>query len=86
MRCLIVGTDRLGSAPAILKEKFDIDEVIHWDGRKRPKCGLKNLSLIVVYTGFVNHSLMHKVKKMAKKNNIRTIYINRGLSELVSVS
>lgn len=86
MRCLIVGTDRLGSAPAILKEKFGIDEVIHWDGRKRPKCSLKNLSLIVVYTGFVNHSLMHKVKKMAKKNNIRTIYINRGLSELVSVS
>lgn len=86
MKCLIVGTDRLGAAPAILKEKFNIDEVIHWDGRKRSKCDIKNLSLIVVYTGFVNHALMHQVKKMAKKNDIRIIYINRGLSELINVS
>ena len=86
MRCLIVGTDRLGAAPAILKEKFNVEEFIHWDGRKKLKCNLQNLSLIVVYTGFVNHSLMQQVKKMAKKNNIKTIYVNRGLSELAHVS
>lgn len=86
MKCLIVGTDRLGAAPTILKEKFDVNEVIHWSGRKKPKCDLKNLDLIIVYTGFVNHSLMRNVKNMAKKNNIKTIYINRGLSELVNVS
>lgn len=86
MKCLIVGTDRLGSAPAILKEKFNVNEIVHWDGRKKPKCDLTNLDLIVVYTGFVNHALMKSVKKMAKKNKIRTIYINRGLSELINVS
>lgn len=86
MKCLIVGTDRLGSAPAILKKKFNVDEIVHWDGRKKPKCDLTNLDLIIVYTGFVNHALMKSVKKMAKKNKIRTIYINRGLSELINVS
>lgn len=84
MKCLIVGTDRLGSAPAILKEKFNVNEVVHWSGRKKPKCDMQNLDLIIVYTGFVNHSLMRNVKSMAKKNDIKTIYINRGLSELAN--
>ncbi len=86
MRCLIVGTDRLGAAPRTLKERFGVKEIIHWNGRKKPRCNIKNLSLILVYTGFINHTTVHKVKKMAKQHNIKTIYVHRGLSELVNAS
>ena len=34
MRCLVVGTDRLGAAPKILKNKFGVTEIIHWDARR----------------------------------------------------
>lgn len=82
MRCLVVGTDRLGSAPKILKQRFGVNEVIHWDGRKKPRCDLSNLSMILIYTGFVNHAAMQKAKKIAKQHNIKVVYIHRGLSEL----
>lgn len=82
MRCLIVGTDRLGAAPEILKNRFGVREFVHWDGRKSLKCDFRRLDLIVIYTGFVNHAAMRQVKKMAKKLDIRTVYVNRGLSEL----
>lgn len=82
MKCLIVGTDRLGSAPKILKEKFGINEVIHWDGRKMPRNKLGKLSLVLIYTGFINHATMQKVKKLAKQENIKIVYVRRGLSEL----
>lgn len=83
MRCLIVGTDRLGAAPAILKEKFGVTETLHCDGRKKLK-HVKNLSLIVIYVGFASHTIVNQAKTLAKKNNIRTIFVNRGLSELAS--
>lgn len=82
MRCLILGTDHLGVAPEILENCFGVKEFIHWNGRKRIRCNLKNIDLIVIYTGFVNHSAMWQIKKMAKKHGIRTVFINRGLSEL----
>jgi len=83
MRCLIVGTDRLGAAPRILKEHFGVDEFIHWDGRKQfRRCSLQNIDLIVIYAGFINHSAMWQIKKMAKKLGKKVIYVNRGLSEL----
>ncbi len=85
MRCLIVGTDRLGSAPAILKERYGVTEVLHCDGRKKLKIS-KNLSMIVVYVGFANHTIVNQVKTFAKKYNIRTVFVNRGLSELANVS
>ncbi len=82
MRCLIVGTDHLGAAAKILKKYFPIKEFIHWDGRKQIRCNLKNIDLIVAYAGFINHITMWQIKKMAKKHGIRTVFINRGLSEL----
>lgn len=83
MRCLIVGTDRLGAAPEILKEKFGVTEVLHCDGRKKLK-NVKNLSLIVVYAGFASHAIVNQAKALAKKYNIKTVFVNRGLSELAS--
>lgn len=81
MRCLIIGTDKLGTAPEILKEKFGVTEILHCNGRERLK-QTKNISLMVIYTGFANHGVVKQAKEMAKKNKIKTIYVNRGLSEL----
>jgi len=87
MQCLIVGADHLGKAPDVLKDKFDVTKTIHWTGRKRNQRvknirKLKDLSLIVVYAGYVNHGIVEEVKKFAKKFNIKIIFVNRGLSEL----
>lgn len=83
MRCLVVGADRLGSAPKILSERFGVTDIIHWTGRKKPR-KVNKLSLVVVYTGFAGHGLVSEAKKLARKNNAKIIFLNRGLSELVS--
>ncbi len=84
MRCLVVGTDRLGAAPKILKNKFGVTEIIHWDGKKKVQKLPNRLSLILIYTGFANHAVVEKAKRLGKRYNIKTIYINRGLSELAA--
>ncbi|AEG14393.1 Uncharacterized conserved protein UCP020408 [Desulfofundulus kuznetsovii DSM 6115] len=84
VRCLIVGTDRLGAAPAVLRQKFGVREVIHWDGRRKklPESLPKGTDLIVVYTNFVRHALMWRVKELARETGVKVIWLRRGLSEL----
>ncbi|SHJ45169.1 DUF2325 domain-containing protein [Desulfofundulus thermosubterraneus] len=88
MRCLIVGTDRLGAAPAILRQKFGVREIVHWDGRRKklPESFPRGTGLVVVYTGFVNHTLMHRVRELARKAGIKVVWLKRGLSELEVLS
>lgn len=85
MKCLIVGTDKLGTAPKILNKRFGVREVLHWDGRRRkPPPNLpKGTDIVVVYTGFICHGLMLRVRDLAKKSDVRVIYVKRGLSELM---
>ncbi|WP_242655871.1 DUF2325 domain-containing protein [Desulfofundulus australicus] len=84
MRCLIVGTDRLGAASAVLRQKFGVQEVVHWDGRRKklPKNFPRDTGLVVVYTGFVNHALMYRVRELARKAGVKVIWLRRGLSEV----
>jgi len=83
-RCLVVGCDNLGVKPRQIKERFGVQEVIHWDGRsaKMPKKLPKNTKIVIVYSGFVNHSLMFAVRELAKKAGARTVFLKRGFSEL----
>lgn len=84
MTCLIVGTDRLGAAPRILSEYFGATNITHWSGRKKlPKRLPKGTRLIIVYSGFLNHDHMYKVKRLAKAENVEIKFVHRGLSELV---
>ncbi|MEW6662856.1 MAG: DUF2325 domain-containing protein [Bacillota bacterium] len=87
MKCLIVGTDRLGAAPQILHRQLGVSSIVHWTGREKklPEVLPKGLEVIVVYSQFTNHQLMWAVKKLAKKQGIKTIYIRRGLSELSQI-
>ena len=81
--CLVVGADRLGAIPR-LKEKLDIDEIVHWDGRfkRPPKTIPKRVDMVVIYTGFVSHATMHAVKKLARIRGVRIVFLRRGLAEL----
>lgn len=86
MKCLIVGTDKLGSAPDILKDKFGLTEYEHWTGRDRlPKQLPRNTKMVVVYSGYVRHDVMWAVKKMAKTSCVRLLFVKRGLSELADM-
>ena len=48
--CLVVGGDRLGAIPR-LKEKLEIDEIVHWNGRYKrpPKTIPKKVNMVVIY-------------------------------------
>ncbi|RJX17687.1 MAG: DUF2325 domain-containing protein [Desulforudis sp.] len=83
MTCLVVGTDSLGSAATVLRNRLGVQTVIHWDGRKRPPRDLpRKVNLVVVYAGFVSHALMRMVRDQAKARDIKMVFVSRGLSEL----
>jgi hypothetical protein len=65
-----------------------VREVIHWDGRRKkyPDRLPAGVQLILLYSGFVSHSLMWRVKKLAKKTGVQMLIVNRGLSELEKCS
>jgi hypothetical protein len=84
MKCILLGTDKLGAAPRILNKLFGVTEVIHWSGRKKiPRTLPKDTKLIIVYSSFINHDHMFKVKNLAKSQGVTVKFVNRGLSELV---
>ncbi|MDH7578261.1 MAG: DUF2325 domain-containing protein [Bacillota bacterium] len=85
MRCLVVGADRNGFLPR-LKEKFGVEEVVHWNGRirKMPRKLPRQVGIVVIYTGFVSHALMYAVKRLARENGVRVVFLKRGLAELDS--
>jgi hypothetical protein len=68
----------------VLKRKFGVREVVHWDDRRKklPESLPRDTGLVVVYTGFVNHTLMHRVRELARKARVKVIWFRRGLSEL----
>jgi len=84
VRCLIVGTDRLGAAERVLGEKLGVKGVVHWDGRRKklPSRLPGGVGLVVIYTGFVRHSMMWRARELARKAGIQVIFLRRGLSEL----
>lgn len=85
MTCVLVGTDRLGAAPRILKEQYGATEIIHWSGRKKvPKNIPRKTNLIIVYSSFISHEYMWAIKRLAKIHNIKIIFVNRGLSDLAN--
>lgn len=86
-KCLVVGANNLGAIPKVLRKNFGVYEVIHWSGRQaRPPNSLpKNVKMVLVYTGFVNHGLMRRVRKLARKRGVKVFFVSRGLSELFAM-
>ena len=66
----------------MLREKYGITKVVHWTGRKSLKGEPRNISLVVVVTGFVSHAAARKAKAVAKRSASSIIYAGKGLSRL----
>lgn len=76
MTALIVGGDRIDSIRDELLAQ-GVTDIAHWVGRKHgEKHNIipKNIQRIVVLTNFVNHGLVGKIKKEAKRLNIPVEY------------
>lgn len=83
MTVLIVGADRLGNITQKLN-KEGVNNIIHWTGRSKSfskKAIPKNVERIIIFYDFLNHNLMHNVKRQAKENGIPIIYNKRALTE-----
>lgn len=76
MAVLIVGGDNIESIKDEL-HAHGIRKITHWNGRKhgdKNNVIPHNVKLVVVLVNFVNHSLSCKVKKEAKRLDLRVIY------------
>jgi hypothetical protein len=82
MRVLIVGADRLGNIPEKLY-KEGVQEIIHWDGRKKSffnKDIPKNIDSVILFCDFLNHRMMYNIKRQAKAVNIPIVFKKRSLT------
>jgi hypothetical protein len=84
MAALIVGADRLGNIPDVLKAN-GINEFTHITGRKK---GMRNLSvpsncdLVIFLTDFIEHPTLKNMKQQVKQLNIPCIYSKRSVTDL----
>lgn len=85
MTCLVVGNDKFGGE-AVLRKRLGVRNVLHWDGRSKPRsAGLpQRVGLVLMYTGYVSHGLMKVVRRQAKARGIRVLFVTRGLSDLAN--
>lgn len=80
-KVLLVGADRLGAVPKMLIGE-GVKEIIHWNGRNnstRNRDIPLNVDLIILNLNYVNHGLMHSVKKQAKSRGIPIIFSKQAL-------
>jgi hypothetical protein len=76
MATLIIGGDKIDSIRDELLAQ-GVTDIAHWVGRKhgdKNNTIPKNTQRIVVLTNYVNHSLVGKIKKEAKRLNIPIEY------------
>lgn len=84
MTALLVGADRLGNIPEILKEN-GIDNHIHWTGRKKKlrKSKIpKDADIIIMFYDFLEHNITNIIKQQAKDLNKTCIYSKRAVTDL----
>lgn len=82
MVVLIVGGDRLGKITEKLRQE-GADDIIHWDGREhsyRTKLIPKKVMTVIIFCDFINHLVMHNIKRQTKQNGIPVIYSKRAIS------
>ncbi len=85
MTALIVGGDRLGNIPDVLKEQ-GIEDYIHWSGRKKGMRKMSvpcNVDMVIVLYDFIEHRLTEIIKEQTKTMNIPCVFSKRASSDLV---
>ena len=83
MSILVIGGDDIVSIKAVLGS-LGADKVTHWDGRKnhgtKAKAIPQDTDYLLMMTDFINHNMMKKYKKLAKKQAIPMICTRRSVS------
>ncbi|MCH4888325.1 DUF2325 domain-containing protein [Acidaminobacter sp. JC074] len=84
MAALIIGADKLGNIPEFL-HKQGIEEIIHWDGRKKGMRKMdipEDIGMVICLYDFLEHRLTERVKKVTKDRNIPCVFARRSISDL----
>lgn len=83
-RALIVGGDRIDGIKQVLHAQ-GVNEVDHWTGRKAGdvrKTLPANLAMVVLVTGWLNHSMMYHIKHLAQKRGLKLLYTRNSADSL----
>lgn len=75
-KALVIGGDRIDGIKQVLHAQ-GIDNIHHWTGRKSGdvKRDLPaNCQVIVLVTGWLNHSMMYRIKHLAHKRGLKLLY------------
>lgn len=81
MQALLVGADRLGNIPALLsRHGYSIGR--HVDGRsanhQRKPSHIDRVDLVILFTDFLSHSVMHSYKEAADKASVPLVACRRS--------
>lgn len=81
---LIVGGDQVAGIKQVLSH-YGIDHIHHWSGRKSGDSNRiipSDTKVIVLITNWINHSITHKIKRLAMSRGIQVIYTPNGSQAL----
>ena len=85
MSILMIGGDNVTSITSMLND-YGVDEVIHWDGRKKSSVVRKEIpertECIIMLTSYLNHNAMKYFKNLAKKKDIPLICAERSVTSV----
>ena len=87
MNAIVIGADRLGNIPGALSE-LGIRIVHHVSGRlaahqRRLPCLAKDIHLLILFTDFLGHNVMHSYRSQAQSLGIPVVACRRSASSLI---
>ncbi len=83
---ILIGADRLGNIEKLLKAR-GFSKLKHISGRHSKAqggmvVGMSNATLMILFTDFVGHNVMHNFRKQAKAQKIPFIACRRSVSDV----
>ncbi|QDC44435.1 DUF2325 domain-containing protein [Methylophilus medardicus] len=75
-KALVIGGDRIEGIKQVLQAQ-GIDKIDHWTGRKPGDVKRElpaNVNVIVLVIGWLNHSMMYRIKHVAHKRGLKVVY------------
>lgn len=84
MSALIIGADRLGNIPEVLKEN-GIESFTHIPGRKKGMRNLKvphDVDVVIFLIDFIEHCTLNNFKDQLKESNIPCLYCKRSVTDI----
>lgn len=83
-KALVIGGDRIEGIRHVLHAQ-GITQIDHWSGRKPGDVRRDipdNLEMIVLVTGWLNHSMMYRIKHLAQKRGLKLVYTRNSADSM----